>query len=166
MKICKVAFVSSLFWLVIISFVRRLLRRDKVTQRENIRIKLRRRRWQMSLLRLTTVAIAAFTLSWSPYCLVSLISAFRGNNVLSAGEAEVPALMAKASVIYNPIVYTVMNRRFRMTLWRYVSYSNCKKNCYCNSHGPCCTPRLKCRMETFVPLKELRCGNSIKSVQK
>ena len=37
--------------------------------------------------------------------------------MLTAGEAEIPELMAKASVIYNPIVYTIMNERFRRTLW-------------------------------------------------
>lgn len=106
-------------------FVIRLLRRDLVPQ--NIRIQLRRRQWQMKLLRLTAVAIAAFILSWSPYCFVSVLSVFRGDNVLSPGEAEVPGLMAKASVIYNPIVYIVMNRRFRMTLRTNLSCMSCKR---------------------------------------
>ena len=70
----------------------------------------------MKLARLTAVAVAAFMLSWSPYCLVSLISIFKGDHLLSPGEAEVPELMAKASVIYNPFVYSIMNRRFRRTL--------------------------------------------------
>lgn len=29
--------------------------------------------------------------------------------MLTSGEAEIPELMAKASVIYNPIVYTIMH---------------------------------------------------------
>lgn len=62
------------------------------------------------------MAIAAFVLSWSPYCFVSIIATIRGTNNLTPGEAEVPELLAKASVIYNPIVYTVMNDRFRATL--------------------------------------------------
>ena len=41
--------------------------------------------------------------------------------MLTSGEAEIPELMAKASVIYNPIVYTIMNERFRRTLWMIVS---------------------------------------------
>lgn len=102
----------------------RLIRRDIAI--EDNRIKLRRRFWQMKLVRLTAIAITAFMLSWSPYSLASLISIFRGNSVLSAGEAEVPALMAKASVIYNPIVYTVMNRRFRRTLWNIILCITCK----------------------------------------
>ena len=74
----------------------------------------------MKLVRTIAMAIAAFVLSWSPYCFVSIIATIRGTNTLSPGEAEVPDLLAKASVIYNPIVYTVMNDRFRATLLRII----------------------------------------------
>lgn len=37
--------------------------------------------------------------------------------MLTPGEAEIPELMAKASVVYNPIVYMIMNERFRRKLW-------------------------------------------------
>ena len=68
------------------------------------------------MMRMIAMSIAAFVLSWSPYCLVSIIATIRGTNTLTPSEAEVPDLLAKASVIYNPIVYTVMNDRFRATL--------------------------------------------------
>ena len=133
--------------LIYLLFVTRLLRRDIVTG--NNRIRLRRRRWQIKLLRLTATAITAFMLSWSPYCLVSMISIFRGNNVLLApGEAEVPALMAKASAIYNPIVYTVMNRRFRMILWRSVSCRSSKIILYPTTLGSSRQP--ECRKKSYT----------------
>lgn len=62
------------------------------------------------------MAIAAFVLSWSPYCIVSIVATIRGANTLTPGEAEIPDLLAKASVIYNPIVYTAMNDKFRASL--------------------------------------------------
>ena len=65
---------------------------------------------------MTTISVVAFVLSWSPYCFVSLAAIFTGNHVIQSGEAEIPELFAKASVIYNPIVYTIMNSRFRATL--------------------------------------------------
>lgn len=105
-------------------FSSRILRQDAVP--ENNRIRQRRRKWQIKLARLTAIAMAAFMLSWSPYCLVSLVSIFKGDHLLSPGEAEVPELMAKASVVYNPLVYTVMNRRFRKTLCAMVSCKYCK----------------------------------------
>lgn len=73
---------------------------------------------------MTTAAILAFLLSWSPYCIVSFAATIKGSHVLSSGEAEVPELMAKASVIYNPIVYTLMNEGFRRTLWGIISGNN------------------------------------------
>lgn len=74
--------------------------------------------------RMTVIAIAAFMLSWAPYCLVSIVAIFKGSHVFTSGEAEIPELMAKASVIYNPIVYIVTNSSFRTSLWKVIS---CKR---------------------------------------
>lgn len=70
---------------------------------------------------MTVTAIIVFMLSWSPYCFVSIAAVFKGSHVFNSGEAEIPELMAKASVIYNPIVYVAMNDRFRGSLTRLIS---------------------------------------------
>lgn len=70
---------------------------------------------------MTVTAIIVFMLSWSPYCFVSIAAVFKGSHVFNSGEAEIPELMAKASVIYNPIVYVAMNDRFRGSLARLIS---------------------------------------------
>ena len=74
---------------------------------------------------MTIMAITAFVLSWSPYCVVSLVATFKGGHVLTAGEAEIPELLAKASVVYNPFVYTAMNDRFRATLKKILFCQRC-----------------------------------------
>ncbi|XP_068724543.1 visual pigment-like receptor peropsin [Montipora capricornis] len=86
----------------------------------NASIEASRKRSEIKIVRMIAMAIAAFVLSWSPYCFVSIAGTIRGSALLTAGEAEVPDLLAKASVIYNPIVYTVMNHRFRKTLLRII----------------------------------------------
>lgn len=73
------------------------------------------------VVRMTVTAIIVFVLSWSPYCFVSIAAVFKGSHVFNSGEAEIPELMAKASVIYNPIVYVAMNDRFRGSLTRLIS---------------------------------------------
>ena len=73
------------------------------------------------IVRMTMTAIIVFMLSWSPYCFVSIAAVFKGSHVFTSGEAEIPELMAKASVIYNPIVYVAMNDRFRASMWRIIS---------------------------------------------
>jgi len=91
----------------------------------NASIQASRRRSEIKIVRMIAMAVAAFVLSWSPYCFVSIIATIRGTTVLTPGEAEVPDLLAKASVIYNPIVYTVMNDRFRGTLLRIIPCRHC-----------------------------------------
>lgn len=73
------------------------------------------------VVRMTVTAIIVFMLSWSPYCFVSIAAMFKGSHVLTSGEAEIPELLAKASVIYNPIVYVAMNDNFRASLVRMMS---------------------------------------------
>ena len=103
-------------------FHRRFIRTQQPTS-GNASVAASRRKYQMKLVRMIAMSIAAFVLSWSPYCVVSIIATIRGTNVLTPGEAEIPDLLAKASVIYNPIVYTVMNDRFRATLLRIIPCS-------------------------------------------
>lgn len=75
----------------------------------------------MKLVRLTAMSIAAFLMSWLPFTSVSLAAIINGRHVISTGEAEIPELMAKASVIYNPVVYTFMNGAYRASLWGMIS---------------------------------------------
>ena len=73
---------------------------------------------QKKLIGMILAAIVAFILSWAPYGAVSLISTIKGHHVISPALSIVPELMAKASVMYNPIIYTSANKAFRATLVR------------------------------------------------
>lgn len=95
-----------------------------VTLPGNKMIQASRRKSKMKLIRMTSVTIAAFLMSWSPYCLVSIAALIKGRHVLSSGEAEIPELLAKASVIYNPIVYAVMSGAYRASVWKMVTGNN------------------------------------------
>jgi hypothetical protein len=71
---------------------------------------------QKRMIRMTVAAVVLFFMSWSPYCIVSLMAAAYGKPILIGGLSLFPELMAKASVVYNPLVYTFMNTKFRTTL--------------------------------------------------
>ena len=90
----------------------------------NAMIQASRRKSKLKLIRMTCVTISAFLMSWSPYCFVSIAALINGRHVLSSGEAEIPELLAKASVIYNPIVYAVMSGAYRASLWKMVTGNN------------------------------------------
>ena len=79
----------------------------------------------MKIIRMTVMSVAAMMLSWAPYCFVSLFSIVSGKPVIENWEAEIPELFAKASVVYNPIIYTIMNRSFRATLHRILRCRRC-----------------------------------------
>ncbi|XP_058953384.2 melanopsin-like [Pocillopora verrucosa] len=82
----------------------------------NPMIRACRMKSKMRLVRMTSFSIAAFVVSWLPYCVVSIAALVNGHHVLSSGEAEIPELMAKASVIYNPFVYAFTNGTYRASL--------------------------------------------------
>lgn len=106
-----------LFFLFLIP--NRTLKRRPMTG--NAFLQAQRRKYQNKSILMTAVTIGAFLLSWSPYALVSLTATVKGHHVMTSGESEIPELMAKASVIYNPIIYTFINDKFRHTLWGILS---------------------------------------------
>ncbi|KAM7113278.1 LOW QUALITY PROTEIN: melanopsin-like [Ciconia maguari] len=60
--------------------------------------------------------IIVFVLSWSPYACVPLIAWTGRGNTLTPYSKSVPAVIAKASAIYNPIIYAIIHPRYRKTI--------------------------------------------------
>lgn len=52
-------------------------------------------------------------ISWTPYAVCSMIGQFGNVSLLSPLATALPALFAKASVIYNPFVYSLSHPLFR-----------------------------------------------------
>ena len=75
--------------------------------------------------------IIAFLFAWTPYAVVSLISACGGSHLISPVVASVPAYLAKASTLCNPILYFLLYKRFRRKAIKLLcpckSYRNRKK---------------------------------------
>nr|BAQ54715.1 opsin, pteropsin type [Orthetrum albistylum] len=59
------------------------------------------------------VMIVAFLVAWTPYSVLALLVAFGDASLISPGVAVVPALMAKSSICYNPVIYVGLNTQFR-----------------------------------------------------
>lgn len=56
--------------------------------------------------------VIVYIFSWLLYCFVSLVVVFIGNYLIEFGEVEVFELLVKVFVVYNFIVYIIMNNRF------------------------------------------------------
>nr|FAA01166.1 TPA: opsin, arthropsin type [Ladona fulva] len=65
--------------------------------------------------------VLLFLTSWTPYSVVSLIGQFGDIQRVTPWTATLPAIFAKASVIYNPIVYGLSHPHFRSSVRQYLS---------------------------------------------
>ncbi|XP_068594934.1 opsin 4xb [Brachionichthys hirsutus] len=73
-------------------------------------------RSEWKLAKIAFVVIVVYVLSWSPYACVTLISWAGHANILSPYSKAVPAIIAKASTIYNPFIYAIIHNKYRKTL--------------------------------------------------
>ena len=55
----------------------------------------------------------AFVVSWTPYVFAAMWVTFHGLENTSSSVVLVPAVIAKCSIIWNPIIYIYRNRRYR-----------------------------------------------------
>ena len=52
---------------------------------------------------------AAFLVTWIPYAVVSVVSAFGRPDSVPIAASVIPTLLAKSSALYNPMIYQVVN---------------------------------------------------------
>ncbi|XP_013161990.1 PREDICTED: parapinopsin-like [Papilio xuthus] len=65
--------------------------------------------------------IISFTVSWTPYSLFALMEQFATEGIVSPGAGVIPALVAKSSICYDPLIYVGMNTQFRQSIKRVFS---------------------------------------------
>ncbi|KAM9701072.1 LOW QUALITY PROTEIN: melanopsin-A-like, partial [Menidia menidia] len=74
--------------------------------------------WKMA--KIALLVILLYVLSWAPYSAVAL-TAFAGYaDMLTPYMNSVPAVIAKASAIHNPIIYAITHPKYRLALAKYV----------------------------------------------
>ncbi|XP_069681232.1 pinopsin-like [Periplaneta americana] len=66
------------------------------------------------------VMIIAFLVAWTPYAVLALVIAFGDPQVVSPGLAVVPALVAKSSICYNPVIYVGLNTQVNFTAFLFL----------------------------------------------
>ncbi|XP_058527388.1 melanopsin [Ochotona princeps] len=70
--------------------------------------------WKMA--KIALLVILLFLLSWAPYSTVALV-AFAGHaHSLTPYMTSVPAVIAKASAIHNPIIYAITHPKYRVAI--------------------------------------------------
>ncbi|XP_023954186.2 parapinopsin-like [Bicyclus anynana] len=64
------------------------------------------------------IMIISFTVAWTPYSLFALMEQFATEGIVSPGAGVIPALVAKSSICYDPLIYVGMNTQFRQSIKR------------------------------------------------
>lgn len=54
-----------------------------------------------------------YFITWLPYTIVAIICTIGNYRYLSTESVVVPSMFAKSSTVWNPIVYVLLNSRFR-----------------------------------------------------
>uniref|UniRef100_A0A3Q1E9N4 Opsin 4b n=1 Tax=Acanthochromis polyacanthus TaxID=80966 RepID=A0A3Q1E9N4_9TELE len=76
--------------------------------------------WKMA--KIALIVILLFVISWAPYSCAAL-TAFAGYaDLLTPYMNSVPAVIAKASAIHNPIIYAITHPKYRSAINRYIPY--------------------------------------------
>ncbi|KAJ8416123.1 hypothetical protein AAFF_G00381450 [Aldrovandia affinis] len=74
--------------------------------------------WKMA--KIALIVILLYVISWSPYSCVAL-TAFAGYaDMLTPYMNSVPAVIAKASAIHNPIIYAITHPKYRSAIAKYI----------------------------------------------
>ncbi|CAN9504266.1 unnamed protein product [Ophioblennius macclurei] len=82
------------------------VRKSTLIQQQSIKTE-----WKLA--KIAFVVIIVFVLSWSPYACVTLIAWAGYGNILNPYSKAVPAVIAKASAIYNPFIYAIIHSKYR-----------------------------------------------------
>uniref|UniRef100_A0A671N509 Opsin 4.1 n=1 Tax=Sinocyclocheilus anshuiensis TaxID=1608454 RepID=A0A671N509_9TELE len=74
--------------------------------------------WKM--VKVALLVILLFVISWSPYSVVALTATAGYSHLLTPYMNSVPAVIAKASAIHNPIIYAITHPKYRAAIARYI----------------------------------------------
>lgn len=77
-----------------------------------------RSEWRLAKVALGVILL--FIVSWSPYSAVALTATAGYAHLLTPYMNSVPAVIAKASAIHNPIIYAVTHPKYRAAIGRHV----------------------------------------------
>ncbi|CAG0894133.1 unnamed protein product [Darwinula stevensoni] len=110
--------IILLSYLFIIRTFRQLKEVGETMENGNVPIRETRKRTEFRVAKIIFVLIVLFLMSWTPYTIISFIAIFGDIELITPWASAAPVVFAKASVVYNPIVYGISHPAFRYNLKR------------------------------------------------
>ncbi|XP_032791760.2 opsin-5 [Daphnia magna] len=69
---------------------------------------------EIQFIRVSFGVCFGFLIAWLPYACISLWSAYGDVSAIPLWITPIPVLLAKSSIAYNPIIYVLLTRRYRV----------------------------------------------------
>jgi len=69
---------------------------------------------------MAALMIVLFIVSWLPYCLIAMFGIVGLGHLVTPYSAELPVMLAKASAMWNPILFALKHPRYRSALAGYL----------------------------------------------
>ncbi|KAM8727018.1 opsin 7, group member a [Acanthopagrus schlegelii] len=108
---------------------------------------------QIIIVKLSVAVCIGFFAAWSPYAVVSMWAAFGHIENIPPLAFAMPAMFAKSSTIYNPIIYLMLRPNFRRGVCRDLGTlrHTCLKGCLCSDGLAkcCCKPEIRVSLRTI-----------------
>ncbi|XP_022533396.2 opsin-5-like [Astyanax mexicanus] len=142
--------------LILVSYTSILLtlRRSRRTMEQHIPPPTRLSNIHTIIVKLSVAICIGFFAAWSPYAVVSMWAAFGQIKSIPPLAFAMPAMFAKSSTIYNPIVYLLLRPNFRRVAWRDLGLLRRAflRHCFCSR-----ILQRPCRPETLRTLRKRSC---------
>ncbi|XP_030647323.1 opsin 4xb [Chanos chanos] len=82
------------------------VKKSSVVQQQSMKTE-----WKLA--KIAFVVIVVYVLSWAPYACVTLTAWAGYADILTPYSKTVPAVIAKASAVYNPLIYAIIHTKYR-----------------------------------------------------
>ncbi|CAJ1072374.1 opsin 7%2C group member a [Xyrichtys novacula] len=104
---------------------------------------------QAIITKLSVAVCIGFFAAWSPYAVVSMWAAFGHIENIHPVAFAMPAMFAKSSTIYNPIIYLMLRPNFRMVMRRDLGTlcHSCVRSCLCSGRPTKCHSKTEIRVK-------------------
>ncbi|KAM6349418.1 opsin-5-like [Podargus strigoides] len=122
---------------------------------------------QTITVKLSIAVCSGFFAAWSPYAIIAMWAAFGSIDKIPPLAFAVPAVFAKSSTLYNPVIYLLLKPNFRNTIAKdfTVLQQLCIKNCFCVKALQNYRSTLNTSLRTFRGKNESSC-NSLPVVEE
>ncbi|KAM7123093.1 opsin-5-like [Ciconia maguari] len=122
---------------------------------------------QTITVKLSVAVCIGFFAAWSPYAIIAMWAAFGSIDKIPPLAFAVPAVFAKSSTLYNPVIYLLLKPNFRNTIAKdfTVLQQLCIRSWFCVKAPQNCRSTLNTSLRTFKGKNESSC-NSLPIVEE